>query len=222
MRSYGRQQFQFAKQLVVGVIASNETSEEHLLSRIRTQDHDAFAVITERFGPRLLRTAFRIMKNAEDAEDVLQEALARAYTRIGTFKGDSALGTWLTSIVVNCALMEFRRRNRRREVSLDQPSETGTAFSETVPDTRSGAEENALAGEMYSALKLEISRLAPKLRATIETHLRLDCSMAKLAEIEGTTVPAVKSRLLRAKLKLTSSGSIGAQSTRNPLHSIAS
>ena len=70
--------------------------------------------------PTLYRRAYRLLGNAADAEDAVQDALLAAYTHLDQFKGQSQLGTWLTSIVLNCARQQLRRRQRHVNVPLDE------------------------------------------------------------------------------------------------------
>src|SRR5271168_5310882 len=83
-----------------------------------------------RYSPTLFRVALRRLRNVEDAEDAVQDALLSAYKHIGQFEGRSQLSTWLTTIVSNVALMKLRRYSRYEMLSLDQEHENdGTTFA---------------------------------------------------------------------------------------------
>src|ERR1700719_1757587 len=89
-----------------------------------------FEGVISRFSPMLFRVALRRLRNVEDAEDAVQEALLSAYKHIGQFEGRSQLSTWLTTIVSNVALMKLRRYSRHEMLSLDQEHENdGTALA---------------------------------------------------------------------------------------------
>jgi len=77
--------------------------------------------VLSRYLPRFHSTAYRQLGNAADAEDAVQDALLAGYKHLDQFKGQAQMSTWLTSIVVNCARMQLRRRPRRPHVSLDEP-----------------------------------------------------------------------------------------------------
>src|ERR1700726_3777549 len=90
-----------------------------------------------RFSPMLFRVALRRLRNVEDAEDAVQEALLSAYKHIGQFEGRSQLSTWLTSIVTNTAGMKLRQHLRHEMVSLDQNQESeGATLANELMDKR--------------------------------------------------------------------------------------
>ena len=102
-----------------------------------------------RYSPTLFRVALRRLRNVEDAEDAVQDALLSAYKHIGQFEGRSQLSTWLTTIVSNVALMKLRRYSRYEILSLDQQYEShGTAFASKVKDARPNPENIYAQAEM--------------------------------------------------------------------------
>ena len=152
---------------------------------------------------KVYRVAKNITRNDEDAEDVLQEAFLKAYEHLNTFKGDSKFYTWIVRIAVNEALMKLRKRKGDRIVSLDAPIETGEetvtreiAVWDDNPEQRYGQEE------YQKILDEAIEGLKPDFR--IVFHLRdiEELSTEETAETLGISIPAVKSRLLRARLAL--------------------
>ncbi len=132
-----------------------------------------------RYAPRILRLAIRVVGNEADAEDVLQEAFLKAYAKLEQFQGHSSFYTWIVRIAVNEALMRLRRRHGEREVSLDQEIDTGEdLLPREVEDWHPDPEQQFARQEMHGL-------------STEET-----------AEALGLSIPAVKSRLLRARLQL--------------------
>src|SRR3979490_2484503 len=98
---------------------------------------NAFEHAISRYSPRLFRVALRRLRNVEDAEDAVQEALLSAYKHIGQCEGRSQIATWLTSIVTNTAGMKLRQHLRHEMVSLDQNQENGSAtFANKLRDSR--------------------------------------------------------------------------------------
>src|SRR5207237_2223379 len=98
-------------------------NEAALVSAEKAGDTTAFSTLVEQYDRYIYRLALNITGNKEDAEDVLQEALLKAYTRLGQFQGGSRFYTWLVRIAVNEALMKLRKRSPQKEVSLDEPVE---------------------------------------------------------------------------------------------------
>src|SRR5262252_10796067 len=94
-----------------------ELTDVVCVARARSGDTDAFRVLVERHSPPLFRLAFRMTGNEQDAEDVVQETLLRAYRRIDKFDERASFRTWLYRITVNCSLDLVRARKRRSEQS---------------------------------------------------------------------------------------------------------
>src|SRR6266404_1518482 len=102
-----------------------ECSNQTAVARARAGDADAFRVLVERHSRALFGLAFRMTGNEQDAEDVVQESLLRAYRQLGKFDERSSFGTWLYRITVNCSLDVVRARKRRSEQSGPTNPEMG-------------------------------------------------------------------------------------------------
>jgi len=104
--------------------------------------------------PSLYRRAFRILHNAADAEDAVQDALLAAYTHMGQFRGRSQMSTWLSAIVHNCACMQLRKRARRVHLPLEEQNAEAyeLSLSERLADQRPGPEEECRQSELSRAL----------------------------------------------------------------------
>ena len=133
----------------------------------------------------------------------MQDSFLKAYRRIETFNGRSAVSTWLTRIVINTCLMQLRRQRTRPSVSLDDPNEHGPfqARWHTRPE-QSGIEASYVVRERRELLSIAVSRLKPSLRSVVDAYRHHDYTMAELAEQSGLSVPAAKSRLRRARQAL--------------------
>jgi RNA polymerase sigma-70 factor, ECF subfamily len=177
----------------------SQMSEGELVALTASGDGEAFNVICRRYEHMLFRTAIRVTGNVLDAEDVVQEALLRAYKNISGFRFASSLSTWLTRIVINCGLMELRRRRARPWVSLDNGDEYGFPLIFMTRDPNTGIEEELCRKEQSQLLTASIARLPPKLRTVIEDYRTSEPTMAELAQSQAITVAAAKSRLLRAR-----------------------
>jgi RNA polymerase sigma-70 factor (ECF subfamily) len=93
--------------------------EAQLLAQLRTGDEDAFGLVVQRYGGRMLATARRFLNNEHDAEDAVQEAFASAFRALDRFNGAAMFSTWLHRIVVNAALVQLRSKRRRAEQPIE-------------------------------------------------------------------------------------------------------
>jgi len=180
-------------------------NETELVTKARAGDVDAFSTLVRQYDRYIYRLALHITGNQEDAEDVLQEAMLKAYTRIGQFQGDSRFYTWLVRIAVNEALMKLRKRaTHAREVSLDEPVDDGgrAPMLREIEDWGDNPEQRYARVELQSILDAVIERLEPMYRAVFVLRDVENFSTEETAEMLNLSVPAVKSRLLRARLQL--------------------
>jgi len=177
--------------------------ELDLVNKSREGDQTAFAALVNRYEGKIFRLAMNITQNREDAEDVLQESFLKAYEHLDQFQGNSKFYTWIVRIAVNQALMKLRKRKSDRSVSLDEQIDTGedTVVREIAawdPDP----EQQLNQGELQTILAEAVDSLAPIYR-TVFTLRDVDgLSTEETAEALDLSIPAVKSRLLRARLQL--------------------
>lgn len=178
-------------------------SEADLVAAAQAGDLGAFEALVRRYAPRVLRLAIRIVGNEADAEDVLQEAFLKAYAKLDQFQGHSRFYTWVVRIAVNEALMRLRRRRGDREVSLDQEIDTGEdLLPREVVDWHPDPEQQFARQEMHDLLSRTIASLALPYRLVFQLRDVENLSTEETAEALGLSIPAVKSRLLRARLQL--------------------
>lgn len=179
---------------------ANETT---LVAEARAGNTEAFSTLARQYDRYIYRLALNITGNAEDAEDVLQEALLKAYTKLETFHGESRFYTWLVRIAVNEALMKLRKRGAEKTVSLDEPIEGDgqDLIPREVEDWADNPEQRYGKIELQQILKQTIDKLEPQFRTVFVLRDIEDLSTEETAELMGLSVPAVKSRLLRARLK---------------------
>lgn len=184
-------------------MADTAFDEAALVARAKAGDDEAFSELVNHYERRIFRTARNITQNDEDAEDVLQEAFLKAYSNLDNFQGNSKFYTWLVRITVNEALMKLRKRKTDRSVSLDEQLDTGedTVIREIAvwdgsPEQRYSQEE------IREILDREIASLEPIYRSVFQLRDVDELSTEETAEALGISIPAVKSRLLRARLQL--------------------
>ena len=176
--------------------------EPVLAAAAKAGEVSAFETLVDRYERKIFRLTQNITQNKEDAEDAMQEAFLKAYEHLQEFEGSSRFYTWLVRIAVNQALMKLRRR-RANIVSLDEEIDTGEDMMprEVVDWGPSPADRYAQA-EMAGILSKVIGELDPQFRTVFQLRDIEELSTEETAAALGLTVPAVKSRLLRARLKL--------------------
>jgi len=179
----------------------NETT---LVAEARAGNAEAFTTLVHQYDRNIYRLALNITGKQEDAEDVLQEAFLKAYTHLDRFQGNSRFYTWLVRIAVNEALMKLRKRRGDRTVSLDEP--IATSNNELMPreieDWGDNPEQRYAKTELQEILNEAIETLEPQFRTVVVLRDVENFSTEETAEVLGLSVPAVKSRLLRGRLKL--------------------
>jgi RNA polymerase sigma-70 factor (ECF subfamily) len=180
-----------------------ECSDEQLLAAARSGDDQAFVNLTSRYRASVQSRVFRILRNHEDAEDALQEALFKAYTHLDRFRGDCKFSTWLTRIAINSALMQMRHRRSHCEVSFHQRRDDDhTSEDLDFPDPSPNAEQMYAKRQTLGQLSNAVQRLPSPHRFIISEYHERERPMQEAADTLGITISAAKSRLLRARLAL--------------------
>jgi RNA polymerase sigma-70 factor, ECF subfamily len=176
--------------------------EGALVAAAKAGEVPAFEELVNRYERRIFRLTMNITQNREDAQDATQDAFLKAYQHLDSFQGGSRFYTWLVRIAVNEALMRLRRR-RPNVVSLDEPTATDEdLMPRQVEDWGPTPEQRYARTEMNSILTSSISDLDPIFRTVFLLRDVEGLSTEETAETLGVSLPAVKSRLLRARLKL--------------------
>ena len=171
--------------------------ERDLIRRAVDGDSSSYRTLVERYEDRLLTLARRLTGDAHRAEDVVQDALLKAYAKLGSFHGRSSFYTWIYRITVNAASDMRQREERRRAVSLDD-GPVGRALSGGSP----GPAARAITSEMRGIVRREIEKLSPKLRTILKMRELDGLSYEELASALGISKGTVESRLFRAREKL--------------------
>jgi RNA polymerase sigma-70 factor, ECF subfamily len=176
--------------------------EGSLVAAAKAGDISAFETLVGRYERKIFRLAQNITQNREDAEDVMQESFLKSYQHLGEFQGNSRFYTWLVRIAVNQALMKLRKR-RPNQVSLDEEIDTGEdTMPREVEDWGPSPEDRYEQTELGRILSATIAELDPPFRIVFQLRDIEELSTEETAETLGLSIPAVKSRLLRARLKL--------------------
>ena len=176
--------------------------EPLLVAAAKSGDAAAFEELVNRYERKIFRLTMNITRNREDAEDAMQDAFMKAYAHLDNFQQDSRFYTWLVRIAANEALMRLRKR-RPNQVSLDEPIEgDDDLIPREVEDWGPSPEQRYAQSEMREILSQVIDQLEPDFRVVFVLRDVEGLSTEETAAAVGISVPAVKSRLLRARLKL--------------------
>jgi RNA polymerase sigma-70 factor (ECF subfamily) len=178
-------------------------SETELVEQARGGDFDSFAALVTGSEGKIYAHLLRLMGNAEDARDLLQETYLSAYRHLGSFKGDSAFGTWAYRIATNLALMRLRKKSPET-VNLDEirlPTHQEIQ-SRSISDWAIDPKEAVLRKEVRSQLDRAIRSLPPLYRAVVTLRDVEGLSTAETATALAISEGAVKTRLHRARLFL--------------------
>jgi RNA polymerase sigma-70 factor, ECF subfamily len=201
---------------VQAVISFNEASigAQHIAAATRVADdtflvrqakagrESAFGELYERHHVKIYRTAFRVLRNQQDAEDAAQRAFQRAFVSLARFRGDSAFATWLTRIVINEALMLLRQRRGANPVSEGNEVVVKRAPTSDPADEGPTPEQILSGNERRAAVFDAISRLRKSLRVVVLLREIHGYTNAETARQLGLTVSAVKARTFHAKRHL--------------------
>jgi RNA polymerase sigma-70 factor, ECF subfamily len=154
--------------------------------------------------PRFRRIAMRWLRNSEDAEDAVQDAMLSAFRHIGAFDGRSRMMTWLTAILINAIRMQIRRRPRARVLPLDQNPESGQwTLSDILPDPKPSPEQILERRELYGLLYTLAGGLPQSQQAALRLRLRDDFSIRDAARTLDVPEGTLKAQLARGRAALT-------------------
>lgn len=178
-------------------------TDTELLQRIRRDDPGAFDALVDRYGDRILGLGLRMCGEREDARDVLQETLIKAFESLKTLKEPKALRSWLYRVASNACLMK-RRKGKfepKRELSLEQlmPGSPESAAFE-IPDRNDGPDDTAARNEVRSAVHRAIRELPPNYRIVLLLRDIEQLSTREVAEALELPETTIKMRLHRARL----------------------
>jgi RNA polymerase sigma-70 factor (ECF subfamily) len=181
----------------------NSDREQELMARIRAGDKTACDECIREHSPGVYRLAMRLMRDAAEAEDVVQETFLSAFKAIDRFDGRSGLQTWLYRIAYNAALMRLRRR-RPDSVPMEEliEPEEGAPVPRALVDWCCLPEQELERAEVRAEIERAIRELPPKLRAVFVMRELEEFSTAGAAASLGVSEETVKTRLRRARLRL--------------------
>ncbi|MEO6212566.1 MAG: sigma-70 family RNA polymerase sigma factor [Vicinamibacterales bacterium] len=181
-------------------------SERDLIGRMQAGDAAAVNELATTYGPRIQQLAFRYLKNWEDAEEVTQDVLLKVHRKIGLFRGDSALSSWIYRITFNTAMSRLRtsRFSRPQEVQASDPAgENGTSRAPNEPaDWSSLADDRVLRTEMRERLIVALGHLPEVYRVPVILRDIQGLSTEEASAVLRVKPQTLKSRLHRGRLIL--------------------
>jgi RNA polymerase sigma-70 factor (ECF subfamily) len=178
--------------------------EQRLIAGLKAQEEAALASAMRQYQARVFGLALRLTGNRQDAEEVLQDVFLKVFQRIDGFRGDAKLSTWIYRITTNAALMRLRARPALPALPLED--ELGPAMTEggmlavAVADWSSLPADEAAHRELLRRLEAAVEQLPPEYRSVFVLRDIEGCSAQEACEILELSLPALKSRLHRARL----------------------
>ncbi|MCX6136334.1 MAG: sigma-70 family RNA polymerase sigma factor [Ignavibacteriales bacterium] len=178
--------------------------DERLIEDARNGNVHAFETLVKRYEQMVYGFSFKMCRNKEKADETLQDTFINVYKNLQQFNGNSKFSTWLYSIVTNNCLMNRRKRKMDQEmVSLDEPPvEEGAHHHGTIPSWEDTPAEKMMNTELRSRLDTSIQKLPQDYRVVFILRDIEGQSIEETAQILKLSIPAVKSRLRRARIFL--------------------
>ena len=179
--------------------------EEALVRDLQAGDMDAYDKIAELYQNKIYSLSFNLVRNQMDAQDVTQEVLLTLFRKINTFQGKSAFSSWVYRITLNTSYMKLRSKKKDPNISIDDllPSFNGAGFQKEKIQDWSGSTESLLfKNETKEVIQKAVEQLPEKEKVVFLLRDVEGLSTEKVSCILDLTIPAVKSRLHRARLYL--------------------
>ena len=185
-----------------------DTKTNSLLSRLQAGDEQALSDLADEFGTKIYQLAFRYLRNKEDAEEVTQDVLFKVYRKVGEFRGDAALSSWIYRITFNAAMSRLRtaqyqrtQAEERREAANDSAAGDAARPSE-VADWSDLADEQVLRSQLRQRVMRAILALPAIYRAPVMLRDIQGMSTEEASAMLHVKDQTLKSRLHRGRLIL--------------------
>ena len=182
-----------------GTAEAPSTDERRLVRQAKSGSSTAFGELYDRHRLKIYHTAFRILRNRQDAEDATQRSFQRAFTNLGGFREDATFSTWVTRIAINEALMMLRHRRADKPVEGNKIDDTERSSVLDLADKGLTPEQALAENELRAAVIHAISHLREKLRTVVLLRELQGLTSAETARRLGLTVSAVKARVFHAR-----------------------
>jgi RNA polymerase sigma-70 factor (ECF subfamily) len=189
-------------------VAQADEEDRALVERLKRQDQQALELLYHRHAGRVYRQASALLCNDAEAEEITQEVFLTLYTKAKTFRGEAAFSTWLYRLTLNTALTRLRQRKRSKEVSYEdylpryEPDGHHLGGEGSVVDWSNDVERKLATTELQRVLKQAVEQLRPVDKAVVLLSDIEGVPNREIGKALGLSVPAVKTRLHRARLFL--------------------
>jgi len=183
----------------------DRSADAALIARIQAGAPGAFAELVHTYTSKVYSIGISMLRNEQDARDVVQETFLNVHRRLDTFRGDASLSSWIGRIATNNALMKLRTRRRKPETSLEVkvPGQSGDERVERViVDKKPLSDKLTLDRELGERIRDAVEELPEKYREVLVLADYRELSMRQIAEALDISVPNVKTRLHRARLSV--------------------
>jgi RNA polymerase sigma-70 factor, ECF subfamily len=182
-----------------GAAKASVADERKLVAQAKSGGSHAFGELYQRHQPKIYRTAFRILRNRQDAEDAAQRSFQRAFTNLDKFREDSAFSTWVTRIAINEALMLLRQRRNTLPILESNTDDASAPSPFDIADERPTPEQTLAENEVRAVVIQAVSQLRKNLRTVVLLREMQGLSNAETALRLGLTISAVKARTHHAR-----------------------
>ena len=187
--------------------AAESAYDSQLVNRFNAGDEAAFVEIMQRYHARLFSLAHNLLRNAADAEEIVQDAFIRAHRGLANFRGDSSLATWLYRIALNLSRNRywyFFRRRRQDSLSLDHSlsDDSTSTFSDLIASGEDDPARDTTTNEFINLVSLCMEKLDAGHREILTMRNVLDLPYEEIARALRINVGTVKSRIARARENL--------------------
>ncbi len=178
-----------------------DVADLRLVESLRDGSERAYEELLIRFQQPVYALALRLLDDQSEACDVVQEVFLKVFRNVGSFRGQSALKTWIYRITVNEAHNARRWfcRHRRAEVELDKNPEEFRSWKEIIPDRSRSPFDEAFDSEQHVMIEAALKRINPIFREAVALRDISDLAYEEIAEILGVSLGTVKSRILRGR-----------------------
>jgi len=175
--------------------------DRRLLEGLREGAEEAYETLIQRFQQPVYNLVARLLNDPNEACDVVQEVFLKVFRKVGSFRGDSTLKTWIYRIAVNQAYNHQRwfSRHRRQQVDLDGEGEVFQSYSRRIPDRGPSPYDYAVEHEQHAMIEAALARLNPSFRAAVILRDIEELSYEEIAEVLQVALGTVKSRILRGR-----------------------
>jgi len=186
----------------VGREAMKKKTDLDLIAEVRDGNQQSFEELIGRYSNKVFSLASRLTRNAEDAEEVLQDVFVTVHRKIESFEGKSSFSSWLYRVTVNAAFMKLRKRKQDQSVALEEVMQQSHVLPALKSPESAYVDSQSIRNEMLEALECAIRKLPDDYRPVFILRDVDGLTSKEVGRLLDLTIPAVKSRLHRSRLML--------------------